>query len=302
MPSSRQPRDSRSPSGNTPGRGPRPNRDQRSNRDQRADRGGRGTSQRDGSATSGSGPDRRDRTPAGVPMRAAAKKSVPRPDLPQDEEPELPHGVIKEIERAIGKGPRARDIALALSIGAAAIDEERADIALGYLAWAKDQAPRIAAIREAYGIALYHEAQFGEALRELQTYRRLSGKVDQNHVIADCLRATGRQVDLVAERASELVDETDAPEDRRTEAAIVWAAAAMDGGDLASARAILRRFADRYSLSDQDALLRFHYFSGDLAQQDGDLAAAERHFNLVVMKEQDYLDAKQRLQSVMQKS
>ncbi len=227
--------------------------------------------------------------------RRVAPRSVRRPELPRDEQPDLPRGVTREIERALGKGPRSRDVSLALSIGSAAIDEDRADLAIEYLEWAKDQAPRIAAIREAYGVALYLEERYQDALAELKAYRRMTGRTDQNHVAADCLRALGREVDQVAVLADALMSDDSAPVDRRAEAAIVWASAVADGGAVDDARSILRRFASRVTLEAGEPAARVHYVAGDLAERAGDAAAARGSFETVRGIDPDYLDVAGRL-------
>jgi hypothetical protein len=206
--------------------------------------------------------------------------------------------VVREIERVLGRGHRADDVALALSVGSAAIDEDRPDIAVEVLAWAKHEAPRIAAIREAYGVALYLVDAFGPALQELQAYRRMSGRNDQNHLIADCLRALGRSADRIVEAAQQLIDDERAPVDRRVEAVIVWASTLADEGDLDGARALLRRFRRQVEPGDDDARLRLTYVEADLADRDGDRDAASSGFATVVALDRDYLDAAERLETL----
>jgi len=260
----------------------------------------RGSLQREGADRIGAArePIGRDRarSRADAPPRVARREErPPRPDLPTDEEPQLPRGVVKEIERALGKGPRANDVALALSIGSAAIDEERPDVALEVLGWAKAEAPRIATIREAYGVALYHAERFADAATELQAYRRLTGRSDQNHVLADCLRGLGREADRVAETAGELVRDDEAPMDRRAEAAIVWAAALADAGDIDAGRAVLRRFVDRNDLGNEEHELRVFYLLGDLAEREGDTVEAARWFTRVHDADPDLYDVADRV-------
>lgn len=233
---------------------------------------------------------------AGAPPRPGRDASAPpRPPLPDDEEPHLPKHVRRDIDRVIGKNRRGEEIALALSIGAAAIDEDRIDVALPMLAWAKHEAPRIAAVREAYGVALYLDEQFAAALSELQAYKRLTGRVDQNHLIADALRALDRGVDRVVDAAAELVDADDAPADRRAEAAIVWAAALADGGDVGAGRAVLRNFWARHGSGEGEHLLRVRYLAADLAERDGDAALAREEFEQILAIEPDFLDVADRL-------
>ena len=234
-----------------------------------------------------------------APARPSRDRAAPpRPPLPDDEEPQLPRGVVKEIDRALGSGRRARDVALALSIGSAAIEASRPDIAVEVLAWAKHEAPRVSAVREAYGVALYLDEDFGAALTELQAYRRLTGRVDQNHLVADCLRALGRDVDRVAEAASPLLDDHKAPEDRRAEAAIVWAAALADAGDVRAGRAVLRRFLEprRGGAAEHD--LRVRWLAADLAQRDSDHLEAARQLERIVATDPDFLDARDRLEDL----
>ncbi len=236
---------------------------------------------------------RRQGTP---PRRARSAAAPPRPNLPEGEEAQLPRGVIKEIERTLGRGRRADDVALALSVGAAAIDEERPDVAIEVLAWAKSEAGRLATIREAYGVALYQAGRFADAASELQAYRRFSGRQDQNHVLADCLRATGREVERVAEVAKALVDDERAPIDRRVEAVIVWAAAVADDGDVGAGRAVLRRFLEGHQPGDGEHDLRLLYLQGDLAERAGDRREARACFDRIHGVEPGLLDVAERLE------
>lgn len=239
----------------------------------------------------------RARRRADAPPRGTRDTSAPpRPPLPSDEEPDLPRGVVRQIERTLGAGPRARDVTLALSIGAAAIDEQRPDVAVEVLAWAKHEAPKVAPIREAYGIALYHREQYANALTELQAYRRLTGQVDQNHVIADCFRALGRDLDHIADAAETLVGDEQAPEDRRAEAVIVWAAALADAGNVGAGRAVLRRFLERPRSGDAEHDLRVRYLAADLAEAAGDHEELVRQLGSIVAVDPAFLDAQERLE------
>jgi tetratricopeptide (TPR) repeat protein len=273
---------------------------QRPGRPSGAGRSGRGTPPSDarsgpGAAAEPIGRDRA-RTRSDAPPRRGRERQAPRrPDLPSDEAPQLPRGVEREIRRTLGAGPRADDVALALSIGSAAIDDGRVDVALETLAWAKHQAGRIATIREAYGVALYLDEDYGAALTELQAYRRMTGRVDQNHLIADCLRALDRDVDQVAAAAEASVQDLSVPEDRRAEAVIVWASALADAGDVASARAILRRFLGRQRSGDADHDVRVRYVAAELAERDGDRDEALAQLRSIAAVAPDAFDVRERL-------
>lgn len=239
------------------------------------------------------------RRTAGAPPRVRRTVDAPPPpDFPEDERPDLPKGIQRDIDRTLGKGPKGHDVSLALSMGSAAIDEDRVDIALPMLRWAKHEAPRIAPVREAFGVALYLNGDYAAALTELQAYRRLTGRVDQNHLIADCLRALDRSIDQVADAAEALVDDEEAPEDRRAEAVIVWAAALADASDVRSGRVVLRRFLERRRSSDAEHDLRVRYLAADLAEQENDVADLRRQLELIVAVDPSFLDAEQRLNTL----
>jgi len=233
--------------------------------------------------------------PPRAPGQREAKVDPPRPDLPDDEEPDLPRAVRRDLERVLGKGPRTQDVALALSIAGEAIDDGEAGIALELLAWAKSQASRVAAVREAYGVASYLAEDYQTALGELSTYRRLTGRVDQNHLIADSLRALGRELDRIVEVASELVEQDQAPLDRRFEAAIVWAGAVADAGDLGAGRSVLRRMLTRHPDSGAEHDLRLRSFAAELAERDEDPEDAAAHLRAIVVRDPDAYDAAERL-------
>lgn len=243
------------------------------------------------------GPVGKDRARGNAPpvRRKAVEPAPPKPSLPSDEEPELPRAVIKDLERALGRTRRAEEVALALSIGSQAIDEGLIDVALEMLAWARHEAGRVGAVREAYGVARYLDEDYQGALAELNTYRRITGRADQNHIIADCLRALGRGQDRVIEAASALVEDHQAPQDRRIEAAIVWAASLADGGDVGGGRAVLRRMLASTGASGEDHDLRLRSFAAELAERDGDVEEAREQLALIVSHDAQAYDAAVRL-------
>ncbi len=254
-----------------------------------------------GAASEPLGREQAGRSQGAPPHRAMRTEAPPRPPLPEDEEPQLPTSVQREIERVLGRGAKSRDVALALSLGSQAIDEDRPDVAVEVLAWARHEAPRIAVIREALGVAYYLREEYGPALSELQAYRRLSGQHDQNHLAADCLRALGRDLDRISEVAQPLIDDESAPDDRRAEAVIVRAAALGDAGELAAGRAVVRRFLERPRDGDEEHDLRLRYLAADLADRAGDLREAEQQLASIVAVDPGFLDVEQRLDGLRQR-
>ncbi|GAA1819359.1 tetratricopeptide repeat protein [Nesterenkonia flava] len=96
---------------------------------------------------------------------------------------------------------------------------------------------RLAVVREAVGLTAYAAGNYDEALRELRTYRRISGDHTHLPVQADCLRGLGKP-----EKAVELAEDAEAKKltgAARAEMAMVVAGAHQDLGDPASAASAL---------------------------------------------------------------
>ncbi len=95
---------------------------------------------------------------------------------------------------------------------------------------ASRRAGRIAIVRETLGITAYATEDFALALRELRTYRRISGKDDQIALMVDSERGIGRP-----DRALETgraVDRTALTTPVRVALAIAMSGARLDQGDL----------------------------------------------------------------------
>ncbi|MET8838449.1 Replicase polyprotein 1ab [Micromonospora sp. NPDC004540] len=71
------------------------------------------------------------------------------------------------------------------------IDDDPAQ-ALAHAMAARRLASRIAAVREAVGLAAYHAGEWQTAIAELRTYHRMTGLQSHLAVLADCERALGR--------------------------------------------------------------------------------------------------------------
>lgn len=240
----------------------------------------------------------------GRPFRPSGRDepAVERPELPDDEHPDLPKGVMAEIRQSAPDD--AREVGLALAISAEAIEADRVEVALEYLPWARSRAPRASAIREALGVARYLSEEFGEALSELRAYRRLSGRADQNHVIADCLRALEHPAHEVADEIERMLADEDTPAERRMEGVIVWGSTLADAGDLDGGRSVLRRADDlvhdlpRSGDEVPEGLVRLWYVEGDLADRAGEADTARRYFQRVVDVDADGYDAEERLRAL----
>jgi tetratricopeptide (TPR) repeat protein len=92
---------------------------------------------------------------------------------------------------------------------------------------------RLALVREAVGLTAYAAGDYAEALRELRTYRRISGDNTHLAVMADCLRGIGKP-----DKAVELSQEPEAQRltgSARAELAMVLSGAHLDQNNLTAA-------------------------------------------------------------------
>ncbi|MFI7606078.1 Replicase polyprotein 1ab [Micromonospora sp. NPDC049366] len=87
--------------------------------------------------------------------------------------------------------PVAETVARHLVATGQLIDEDPAE-ALAHALAARRLASRIAAVREAVGLAAYHAGEWQTAIAELRTYHRMTGLQSHLAVLADCERALGR--------------------------------------------------------------------------------------------------------------
>ena len=220
-----------------------------------------------------------------------------RPTIPEDAEIDLPPRVRKEIDRLVHERDRARDVKVCLSLGTAASEEDDHVAARRYLAWAKHLAPRSGIVREALAIALYRAGDLRAALSELQAYRRISGSDDQNHLLADCLRADGREPERAIEVGMALVDDASQDIDRRVEAAIVVAAIHLDLERAARAANVIGPFLDGASARDVpvESTVRLLWVAADVAEAADDLARAVGALERLRSLDAEYPDVQDRL-------
>ncbi len=211
---------------------------------------------------------------------------------PQRRTTALPSEIVRELrgtarpgkaEAAISRLDRAVELLARGDARAAAAEALKA----------KALAPRSPAVREVLGMALYHLERYREALSELQAYRRMSGRADQNHLIADCLRAVGRP-----ERAVELAEEALAargvPLASKAEAVIVAASALADLGRIEQALGLLRRVRTREDVASPE-VLRVWYVTGSILERAGRLREAEREFRKILRHDPAAYDVAERV-------
>ncbi|OJU74339.1 MAG: hypothetical protein BGO15_12855 [Microbacterium sp. 71-23] len=121
----------------------------------------------------------------------------------------------------------AEEVARHLVMASRLIDEdpERAD---AHAQAAVRRAGRIAIVRQTAGITAYARGEFALALRELRTYRRISGRDDSIALIVDSERGIGRPDRALEEGRAVDVSTLDA--EQRVELAIALSGARLDLG------------------------------------------------------------------------
>ena len=122
-------------------------------------------------------------------------------------------------------------------VAAGELIDEDPEAALAHAQAARARSGRIAAVREAVGVAAYHCGDWAQALSEFRAARRMGSKSQLLPLIADCERGVGRP-----ERAIELARSPEAAEltgDDADEMRIVAAGARADLGQLDQALALL---------------------------------------------------------------
>jgi tetratricopeptide (TPR) repeat protein len=161
---------------------------------------------------------------------------------------------------------------------------------------AKALAPRSGAVREVLGLALYGLGRWQDAITELKAYKRISGRSDQNHLIADSLRGLGRPAEAIP-LAEEALREKGVTNEAKAEAVIVAASALADQGRFAEALAFLGRAKTREDVAE-GYTLRLWYVKGDILERAGRREEAAREFARVMRHDASAYDAAERLAAI----
>jgi hypothetical protein len=151
---------------------------------------------RDGAPVRSGGPVRSGRPPTGAerrPPRASDDESRPRhddPEIPDEVEAKQLDKVARGELRTLSK-ENADWVARHLLMAGRLIDGDP-ELAHKHALAAGRRAGRIGVVRETVAITAYATGDFALALRELRTYRRLTGRNDQLPLMVDSERGVGR--------------------------------------------------------------------------------------------------------------
>lgn len=169
-----------------------------------------------------------DRAPRASRPPQSDERRVAGPEIPEEITPRDLHGAARNELKTLSK-ENADEVARHLAMVARLIDEDPA-LAHEHALAASRRAGRIAVVRETVGITAYATGDFALALRELRTYRRISGLDDQIALIVDSERGVGRPDRALEEGRG--VDRGALPVATRVALAIAMSGARLDRGEL----------------------------------------------------------------------
>jgi tetratricopeptide (TPR) repeat protein len=191
--------------------------------------------------------------PGGQPPRSGGpnrgRPSQPRPDRRDGDQgdrqagPPIPNEIeanqlAPDIRRELSTLDKTTaDVIARHLVAAGELLDDDPEAALAHAKAARTRSGRIAAVREAVGIAAYRCGDWAQALAELRAARRMGSKSALMALIADCERGVGRP-----ERAIELARTPEAEAltgDDADELRIVIAGARADMGQMEQALAVL---------------------------------------------------------------
>ncbi|ONH49752.1 hypothetical protein CcI49_38230 [Frankia sp. CcI49] len=246
------------------------------------------------------------RRPTDSPSRSGGPGdgTVPRrrpaaPALPDEARAELLDRDVRRDLRSV-PAPLAETIARHLVAAAMLVDTDPA-LALEHARAAAARLPRMAAVREAVGVAAYHAGEYAAALLELRAARRIDGSPHNLPLMADAERGLGRPeraVDCLSDPGVAELDEA-----ARVELLIVVSGARRDMGqpeaavvllrDAAMARSEPRPWTPRLWYAYAEALLAadrpveaLRWFTATAAIDEDETDAAERIYELTVIDDE----------------
>lgn len=211
------------------------------------------------SAPRRSGPDRARRAQPQKPDDTRSGPSIPASIEAKQLAPEI-RAELFTLDKAT-----ADTVARHLVAAGELLDEDP-EAALAHAQAARTRSGRIAAIREAVGVAAYHCGDWAQALAEFRAARRMGSKSQLLPLIADCERGVGRP-----ERAVELARGPEAAAltgDDADELRIVAAGARADMGQLEQALAVLSSPAPDPSRTGSTAARLFYAYAETLLALD----------------------------------
>lgn len=207
----------------------------------------------------------------------------PRPSITSVKGGQLPKWVREEIIRSTPKDrrePALNHLGKAME----AFADERYPAAANDLRKAKTLSPRSSTVRELLGLSAYRSSLWEEALRELRTFRRITGDLIHYPVEMDCLRALGRDQDVT--KAWERLQGYEISPTINHEARVVYASFLLDQGRARDAWPIIK--PGRLVASPTPGELRRWFVAAKVALDAGDPETARRLVAALDEQEPDF--------------
>ena len=242
---------------------------------------------------------RRSAPRASGPDRARRAQPKPHDDGPRPEGPPIPSEIeakqlSPEIRGELTTLDRSTaDVVARHLVAAGELLDDDPEAALAHARAARARSGRIAAVREAVGIAAYHCGDWAQALAELRAARRMGSKSPLLPLIADCERGVGRP-----ERAIELARTPEAAElkgDAADELRIVVAGARSDLGQHEQALAILSTPQLDPARTGQTAARLFYVYAETLLALGRNQDALQWFINAAAADAEGVTDAEERI-------
>lgn len=178
-------------------------------------------------------------------------------------------------------------------VAAGELLDEDPEAALAHAQAARMRSGRIAAVREAVGIAAYHCGDWAQALAEFRAARRMGSKSALLPLVADCERGVGRPqraIDLSRTPEAEELTGDDADELR-----IVVAGARSDLGEHEQALAALSTPALDVTRTGQTAARLFYAYADTLLVLGHNEEALQWFINASTADLEGVTDAEERI-------
>jgi len=262
--------------------------------------GGRsGGGRRDDRGDRGSRPGRPGGDRSSGPRRPRPEPEVRTEDQQIYDGPPIPDDIsAKDLDRQVRDQLRSLPEKLADRIAkhlimAGLLIEEDPERAYMHALAARARSQRSAVIREAVGETAYAAGKFAEALAELRTARRLSGRQDYAPMMADCERALGRPEKALEYDTTKVREGLD--QAGSVELSIVMAGARRDLGQVSAALNLLES-EPLHSPAREDWVARLRYAYADtLLAADRREEAVEWFHRTIAVDGNDVTDAEARL-------
>lgn len=224
------------------------------------------------------------RDPKKDPKRGGRPPSAERrPALTAVSSGQMPKWVKDEIYLSTPKDRREPALRH-LAKGMQQFADERYRAAVPELRKAKELSPRSSTIRELLGLAAYRSGQWEEGLRELRTFRRLTGDMIHTPVEMDCLRALGRKADVV--KAWDMIQAASVSPTIQHESRVVYASFLVDEGKAREAWEVIK--PGRLVSSPSMAEMRRWFVAARVALAAGDSEAASKLVAALDAQEPDF--------------